>query len=64
MAKHKYIILMEPNIQVLYNMEKEMDKVFINLTINRTKEHGKTIGNTAKENTTINLSENNIAGYF
>lgn len=64
MAKHKYIILMEPNIQVLYNMEKEMDKVFINLTINRTKEHGKTIGNMVKENTTINLSENNIAGYF
>lgn len=45
-------------------MEKEMDKVFINLTINRTKEHGKTIGNMVKENTTINLSENNIAGYF
>ena len=64
MAKQKCIILMGLNTQVLFYMAKEMDKAFMNQTINLIKGHGRIIGSMEKESITITRLENNIVDFF
>ena len=64
MARQKCNILMGLNTKVLFYMAKEMDKVFINQTINLIKVHGRIIGSTEKESIKISQLGNNIVDFF
>ena len=64
MAKQKCIILMGLNTQVLFYMAKEMDKAFMNQTINLIKGSGRIIGSMEKESITITRLEKNIVDFF
>ncbi len=64
MARQKCIILMGLNTQVLFYMAKEMDKAFMNQTINLIKGRGRIIGSMEKESITITRLEKNIVDFF